>query len=417
MTPAQKSKGSTLEVILTFVVLFFVTNWALQYFFPAQFGKKPAPIVTMTMQDASLGEGSDPVVRIANHTDKDMPLPARCPQPPVDIAFLQPGQTGSGAFVDRMANQTAIPCEELTLVAAGETANVNLAAWKYSLLNEKGTYQVNLDLPSGFVGEGSGSHLSTQFTIGEAGFFTKLFRTFISKPLFNALIFIASYTPGHNLGVAIILLTILVRVILLVPNQHALEGQRKLQLLQPKLEELKKKYPGDSKKQQEETMKLWKEYNINPLQSCLPTLLQFPILIGLYYVVQGGSAIATSKHLMYSFYQDLPATFFGTQFLWVNLLKPEVYIMPISLVVLQYIQMKMMFAKSKKVDDKKVITIPAKKSWMPEMNQQTIMLYALPLMIGFFAFQFPAAVALYWGVSTLFGIGQQWYVMREKVKV
>ncbi len=107
MTPAQKSKGSTLELVLTFAVLFFVTNWALQFFFPAQFGKKVDPIVSLTAQTRSIAEGGDPILVIANHTAKDMLLPKRCPQPPVDIAYLQLDKNGSGSFVDRMANQTA----------------------------------------------------------------------------------------------------------------------------------------------------------------------------------------------------------------------------------------------------------------------------------------------------------------------
>lgn len=407
----QKSKRSSLEFLLTFVALFFITNMALKYFFPAKDTSSPA--VKLTMQAASVSEGNDPVVIIHNDTDKDLPLPARCPQPPVDVAHIVQ-KDGKDVRTDIIPNTSVLPCTEVTTVKAHATQQVNLASWKYALFQENGTYEAGLDLPESFAAGNPDNHASVQFKITEVGFFTKIFRTFISKPLFNGLIFIASWVPGHNLGVAIILLTILIKLILLVPNQHALEGQRKLQLLQPRMEEVKKKYPNDPTRVQEETMKLWKEMKINPLQSCLPTLLQLPILIGLFYVIRNGISIETSRHMLYSAYLDLPPNYLTHTFLGFDLIQPSVYIMPPLLVILQFIQVKMMMAKRKKKDEI-VVKPTGKKSWMPELDQQTIMMYALPFMIGFFALKFPAAVSLYWGVSTLFAIAQQAYVMREKL--
>lgn len=410
----QKSKASVLEFVITFVALFFLTNYAIGYFFPKN--EQTVPTVVLSMEASKVSVGNDPVVVIKNNTAKDLPLVARCPQPPVNIAFIE--QTADGEHAaDVMANQAALPCTDVSVVKAGASVHVNLSSWKYALFDRNGTYEANLDLPEGFAAGNVENRASVRFSIVEPGFMTKIFRTFISKPLFNSLLFIASWVPGHNLGIAIILLTILIKLILLVPNQHALEGQRKLQMLQPRMEEVKRKYPNDPMKVQEETMKLWKEMKINPLQSCLPTLLQLPILIGLFYVIRSGISIETNKHLIYSFYQDLPPNYLSHMFLGFDLLKPSIYIMPPLLVVLQFIQMKMMMAKTKKKSDEIVVTPGGKKSWMPEFNQQTVMTYVLPLMIGFFAFRFPAAVSLYWAVSTLFGIAQQWYVMHEKLKL
>lgn len=411
----QKSKISTLEFIVTFLVLFFVTNTVLKYFFPKQFGGEQVqkPAVELSMQSKSISVGNDPIVVIHNNTDKDLTLPKRCPQPPVDIAYVEKVENGTEFLADLMANQTALPCVEVTLVKAGESHSVNLAGWKYSLLERTGTYRASIDLPEGFA-TATGSAVSTVFSIVEPGFFTKVFRTFVTKPLFNGLLFIASFMPGHNLGLAIIVLTILVKLLLLVPNQHALEGQKKIQDLQPRMDEIKKKYPGDAKRVQEETMKLWKEMKINPLQSCLPTLLQFPILIGLFFVVKNGVSIETSKHMIYSVYANLPPRYLGDMLFGFNLLKPSVYVFPALLVILQFIQMKMMMAKKKKPANEIVVKPAGKKSWVPELDQQTVMTYTLPFMIGFFAMQFPVGVSLYWGVSTLFGIAQQWFVMKEK---
>lgn len=369
------------------------------------------------MESAKVKQGNDPVVVLRNDTDKDLNLPPRCPQPPVDIAKIE-GSGDNEKRTDLMANQAALPCADLTVVKAGAKVKISLGSWKYALLEENGMYEASLDLPQSFSGTGVTGRITTRFSLVEPNFFTKAFRTFVTKPLYNGLVFIASWVPNHNLGIAIILLTLVVKLILLIPNQHALEGQRKLQMLQPRMEEIKKKYPNDATKVQEETMRLWKEMEINPLQACLPTLLQLPILIGLFFVIQSGVSVETSKHLLYSFYQDLPAGFFGHTFLGFDLLLPSVFIMPPLLVFLQFIQMKMMMAKSRKKKPQEIIAKPTgKKSWMPVLDQQTVMMYTMPLMIGFFAIKFPLAVSLYWAVSTLFGIAQQWYVMREKLKV
>ncbi len=412
--PASKGKISSLEFIATFLVLFFVVNWGLKYFFPAQFGDKPVDQkkVELTMQYTSVRDGTSPVAYVHNHTAKDIVLSARCPLPQVDVAYVNQDSSGSGEKLDDlMANETALPCIDPPVVPANGKLTLDLTPWKYSLFSKLGTYELGFNVPEGYLADGKADRITTRFTLSEPGMAAKLFRTFISKPLFNGLIFIASFSPGHNLGIAVILLTLVVKLILLLPSQHALKSQKKMQMLQPRLDELKKKYGSDSKRMQEETMKLWKEMKINPLESCLPMLLQFPILIGLFYVIRDGAQIEVARHMLYEPYQHLSWTL-GHTLLGIDLLKPNLYILPPLLVVLQFWQVKMMMARTKKKEA--VVEVGAKKSWMPELNQQSMMLYILPLMIGFFALSFPAAVSLYWGVSTLFAIAQQWFVMREK---
>lgn len=404
--PAPRSTRSTLEFVLTFALLFLVTNAALRYFFPRQFGGQEQPkVVTLSMEDASVRLGNDPVVIIRNDTDAPLALPGRCPLPPVDIARIRIAADGTEEAQDIIPNDSVLPCSDVAEIPAGGSARVNLAGWKYALFLEPGMYQAVLPIDG---------VEPARFTLSEPGIFTQLFRTLVTRPLFNALVAIAVWTPGHSLGLAIILLTIVVKLLLLLPNQHALVGQRKLQELQPRMEELKRKYKGDPTKLQEETMKLWKEMKINPLQSCLPTLLQLPILIGLFFVIRDGASLATARHLAYPAFQDLPAQFFGTSFLGLDLLQPERWIFPATLVLLQFLQMKMMMGRTKKSGEIVVKPVGRRFSWkMPELNQQTVMLYILPFMIGYFALQFPAAVSLYWGVSTLFAILQQWYVVRH----
>ncbi len=463
---APQKKSSALQFALLFIALYLGIQLLMGIFFPQQPNQaQPAPGPVLT-SSSSFTLGNHPVLHLRNrpaHTESmgvggwiqsklctvrrlvsDTPsaaecaemavrhqgtpyvLPARCPQPPVDVLIMD---SATGNPVPAASSDTVQPCGDTLTVMPGETVDLSMGPWKYSLFDKAGTYEVRLPESSAVApATVSGAVVSTpmvaRFEIVEPGLFTKLFRTFISAPFLNALIFIASVAPGHNLGIAIIILTLIVKLLLFFPTQHALEGQKKMQMLQPKIEAIKAKHPGDSAKIQEETMKLWKEYKINPFQSCLPMLIQFPVLIGLFYVIRDGSDLTLSRHLIYGPYQDLP-WHFGTSFLGLNLLKPEIFLMPILLVALQFVQMKLTFSIQKRKNRKKedVIDVPVagkekeKQPASPQDMQQKMMLYVLPLMIGFFALKFPAAVSLYWGVSTLFAIGQQIIVNREHLRV
>lgn len=381
----------------------------LKYLAPGIFGgQSPQVDIVLTPQAAEIKEGHHPVLTLTNNSDAVIKLPNRCPAPPVDIAAVTQSAGGGEELTDLIANETAIPCPEFPAVEPHTKATIDLAPWKYSLFSALGTYEASLTIDTASGGTVHHDIITSRFTIKEPGVATKLFRAIVTKPLLNLLVLIASYIPDHNLGVAIILLTIIVKVILLVPNQHALEGQRKLQTIQPRLDELKKKYADDQKKLQEETMKLWRQHNINPLQSCLPLLLQFPVLIGLFYVIRDGVVLDLSRHLLYPSFMHLD-WHFATTFLGLDLTKPNVIIMPIALVALQYYQMRLALLRTKK---KQPLVIDQGKPKFT-FDQQTVMLYALPLMIGFFALRFQAAVSLYWGVSTVFAIAQQWYVNRK----
>ncbi len=431
MAPTSKT-NSLLRFTLLFVAAYALSQIGLRYFFP----QEPAQTgVFLRPVHSSVRQGTNPELVLENKTPSLLRIASRCPLPPVDV-FRIDTVNGSESAVPLSSSGTTVPCEEIENIPAGEEAVISLAPWKYSLFETNGLYELRLpgsrisvasqeNTGTGSVQQGTGSsipsELTARFAVHEPGVFIKTFRTFVMKPLLNSLVFIAGLVPGHNLGIAIIILTILVKLLLFWPTQKSLEGQKKMQILQPKIEALKKQYPNDPKRQQEETMKLWKEHNINPFSACLPTLLQFPILIGLFYAIQEGAHIELSRHLLYSFHQNLP-WHFDTNFLGLNLLKPEWYIFPIALVVLQYIQMKLAFAIAKRKTDagKAVVDISKdkpKEPLSPQELQQKIMLYALPLLIGVFAFQFPAAVALYWGISTIFGIGQQLIVNREHLKV
>lgn len=382
------------------MIVYLITQLVMGIFFPDQ-GKDPVERTGVIIKpvDGTVKGGHHPFLKIENFTDAELVLPNRCPNAPVDVAIKQGGE-----FVLLEATDTALPCEAVAAIAPGDKLTVDLAPWKYSLFSEYGEYQVSI--PEELEVESE----PTTLTLYEQGSITNVFRTFVTRPMLNLLVLIASKMPGYNLGIAIIILTVLIKLLLFFPTQHAMEGQKKMQAVQPELDAVKKKYKQDPKKLQEETMRIWKENGVNPMQSCLPILIQFPILIGLFFVIRDGSVLELSRHLLYNSHLNLPWSF-GTQFLGLDLLVPSKLVFPPLLVITQFLQMKLSFAiaKKKKKDTKK----KSKQQQSAQDMQQKVMLYGLPIMIGVFAFQFPAAVSLYWFVSTVFAVGQQVVVNRK----
>lgn len=396
---AKSARTRFLDFLLIFIGVYLLLQLGMRTFFPTP-AATVVSHVTLSAERASLRLGHHPVMKLKNDTPNAITLPARCPAAPFDVFAVR----GTGATA-LLATETAVPCPGETVVPAGETASISLAPWKYVLFGEAGTYDVRLPAELAALA-GTGGTVHATVTMTDPGVLVQMFRAFVTKPLLNLLVFIASLTPGNNLGIAIITLTVLVKLLLFFPTQHAMEGQRKMQLLQPKMEEVRQKYKGDAQKINTETMKLWKENGVNPFQSCLPVLLQFPVLIGLFFVIRDGSVFALAREFLYCPYQGIDFQF-GQHFLGLDLTVPSKVLFPVLLVTLQFLQMKLTFhiAKRKKAPDQKTDSAAD--------AQQKVMLYVLPLMIGFFAFQFPMAVSLYWAVSTVFGIGQQLMVNRK----
>jgi len=191
------------------------------------------------------------------------------------------------------------------------------------------------------------------------------------------------------LGLAIILLTVIIKTIVF-PLFHAqISISRKTQLEQkkiaPELAALRKKFRKDPQKLQAEMMKLYREHNINPLAGalgCIPALVQAPILIALYWVIA-------------QFHTPVPH-----YFLWVtNLTQPHDVILPVLAGGLTYVQSKM-------------LTPPPTPGQELDQTQQMAqsMTMMMPVMIAFFAWNFAAGIALYWVISTLYQIGQQYVI-------
>ncbi len=234
------------------------------------------------------------------------------------------------------------------------------------------------------------------------------------------------HLPGP-LGFAIILLTVAVRLILYPLMKAQLTSAKKMADMKPHLDELAAKHKDNKQALQQAQLELYKEKGINPAAGCLPTLIQFPILIALYnvfYQVLGNgniekmmtdmNAIVYNKALQL---QSLDVTFFG-----MNLgVKPSdwqkfgwwLLLVPVITALLQLYQSKLMTPNTPKATTAIEKTGEEKKQdSMADMQKQ--MMFITPIMFGFFAFQLPIGLALYWNIFGLFGIIQQLQVNKGK---
>jgi len=230
------------------------------------------------------------------------------------------------------------------------------------------------------------------------------FNEILYRPLFNALVWLYNILPGHDLGVAIIILTVIIRLLLYPLTQKGIKSQKALTELQPKIKELQKKYKS-KEEQARAMMELYRQHKINPLSGFLPLLIQLPILIALYRVFLGGLDPERLNGL-YSFISQ-PETL-SPMFLGIINLAERNMVLAVLAGFLMFIQSKMMLGK--KQLQKSGLKIGG-RDFSSMMGQQ--MTYFMPLLTVLIAWGLPAALPLYWIVITLFGIGQQYLIGRR----
>lgn len=287
-----------------------------------------------------------------------------------------------------------------TTIEPGQKGTISLLPFSYAYFGEVGRYKLAVEANSQV-------YETPEFQIVEPGILTTLWRVGIYQPILNILVALIIYIPGHYLGLAIIILTLIIRTILLIPSQKAMKAQRRMQEIQPKLEELKKTHAGDQSRLAQETMLLWKTNKVSPFSSCLPILIQFPIMIALFNVVRSGLS-PDQGIFIYDFLPGFSLHDINPMFLGFNLLEKDLIIFPLTIGIMQFIQMQLMMAKNKKKNS------ASQPKEMETANK--MMKYVMPIMIAFFTTQVPSAVGLYWGTSTFYGIVQQLVVNKEGSK-
>ena len=218
------------------------------------------------------------------------------------------------------------------------------------------------------------------------------------KPIFNLLVFIYNTVPGHDLGVAIILLTLIIKIVLYPLNRRSIISQRSLQTIQPQIEELKEKHKDDREKLGAEMMALYKREKINPFSSCLPLIVQLPILFAVYQVFIRGLNGESVDPLCP--WVTNPGALNTLSLGFLELSKRSI---PLAVLAgaAQFWQTKMLMNRREQ-----------KGSIASAMNKQ--MLYLMPIMTVWIGSFFPAGLALYWFATTVFSALQQLWMIRKK---
>lgn len=225
---------------------------------------------------------------------------------------------------------------------------------------------------------------------------------FLTAPITQVLIFFYGLT-GNNFGLAILLLTVVIRAILVPITIPSLKSAKKMQDLKPRLDKLKEKYKGDKQKLQLAQLELYKQEGINPAAGCLPQIAQLLVLIALYQVFIG---VISGNQI-----NGQPI---NLKFLWLDLGKPDpLYILPILAGISQLILSLMMTSGLEShVQAPKVKDAKKKEEDSLEMAQsmQQQMLLIMPVMTGLIALKFQSGLALYWVATTFFSLIQQYIV-------
>jgi YidC/Oxa1 family membrane protein insertase len=229
-----------------------------------------------------------------------------------------------------------------------------------------------------------------------------MFHTIFYVPLYNALIFL-THTFGGSLGLAVVGLTLIVKLILSPLSHKSIISQIEQKKLQPLVEDLKKKYP-DQKEQSTKLMELYKEHKTNPFAGCLLILLQLPVIIALYRVFLSGAVINPVD--LYSFVHAPVAV--NGMFLGLNMAAKGSVILAILAGLSQFLQMHLSPAMQ---NTSGPVADNADTQTKMAASMTSSMKYTMPFMIAFFGYAVPGAVALYWIISNVFMIAQERIVM------
>lgn len=244
----------------------------------------------------------------------------------------------------------------------------------------------------------------------------EIFNKIFYQPIFNLLILSVQFLPGHDFGIAIILLTLFVRLILHPLVSRSLKSQKDMADLQPKIQEIQKKYNGDKEKQVKETLKLWREKKVNPFSGLLFSLIQLPIMIALFFVLRSfGDGLSEGELKMLYPFLSKPASI-SLHFLGILDLSKSfrmiidgetVYYWPVfPLIVLAIF---LSFLQMRTVQPKMKTRVHSKDL---SRSFQKPMAYFFIFFSFFILIQLPSAIALYWLVTSLYSLIQQKLILK-----
>lgn len=242
---------------------------------------------------------------------------------------------------------------------------------------------------------------------------SELLTTIFVQPILNLLVWLYNTIPGHDIGIAIIALTIIVKLLLYPLTHIQIKQQRALQGIQPKIDEIRKRLKDDKEAQAKELMEMYKKEKVNPAASCLPLLVQLPVFLALYRALTFGLE-GNHFNLLYTFVA-VPTSIDPMWLGLLDLTKPS-YVLAAAAALVQFFQTKQILKPPAAI----VAAPPADvaktegakdESMAAMMNKQ--MTYIMPIMTLVIGFSLPGGLALYWFTMSVLTLLQQWLVMRR----
>lgn len=385
--------------LINLMLILWVTLLVLNLFWPDREKEESLKTWVEITVENSITIPKTPKIYIKNHESKELKFNT-CN----NITFNKNSKT---------INKDTLPkdfCKDL-VVAPKEAV----------LLDIKAIYLL-FQVPAKFIIEFNNDSNKSIVTLDveEKWFFNSFFSKILYAPVYNAFILLISKLPNHSLWISIIVITILLKLILIIPQQKMLVSQKRMQEIQPKIKEIQVKYKWKQAELWQKMMELYKKEWVNPLWSCMPLLIQMPILIVLYWVIIGITDISNFYYL-YDIVKNFDLSIINTNFLGLDLLWTGwIWWVLLAIIVAwtQFLQMKLSFnapsIKQKDLEMANKVLAPKWVDW-PELDPafiQKAMMYAMPIMVWVFTFTFPAWAWLYWFVSTLFAFLQQIYVKK-----
>lgn len=233
-----------------------------------------------------------------------------------------------------------------------------------------------------------------------------MFETFLTQPIYNGFIYLIGIMPGGDVGLAIILLTLLMRILFYPAFTSSIRTQMGMQAVQGELGEINKKYKDNAEERARRTMALFKEHNVRPFSGFLAILVQIPVFIALYFAFFKETLPTIATDLLYPFVHA--PMVIDTMFLgFVNLLVPHNIILSILVGGLQYLVVHLSMARIKQPAS----TEPEKE--FAQKMQKNLMLYFLPALMVIVSYSLPAAAGLYFATSNLLSLGQEWIIRKQ----
>lgn len=389
---AQPASPFNPRALITIFVVALLLQAGIAYF---RTPEAPPSGVALSLVKPTVKPGQRIEIQVANHTEAPITIALDCLEKSARIE-----KQNADAWDVLHASEAASDCPAATVIAPGGAEKRSLTRWDASHFQEPGRYRVAL-------GYDDGQEVSAEFEIVARGWLSAAGLTALYQPLYNALIWLSTL-PGMSFGFAIILLTLLVRAILFIPTYRSLGHQAEMQAIQPELQDLQAKYKDNKEKLGEETLKLYKERGVNPCGSCLPILIQLPVLWAMYFVLSDGLD-AANRFLLYPSLQGVDLQSISTSFLGLDMLAPKSIILALLVGGTQFFSMKLTHWMLTPEQREKM------KGSQAAVTNAT-MTYFLPVFIAWISYTYPSGLGLYWGTSTLFGIGQQLVLKRAKAR-